>query len=792
MARQQLLLMTAYLADIRQVVEGACHGGAANNATSLDLDGPKTVRTGETHDYSFIVAHRDQDAAGMNIAFRTGADEQAGELTAGATTRGGADQLTHTQPLALVNREASFDFEWKAPDEHGIITFRGAGNAVDDNGAANNDVWNTFSQQITVKGATITSPEAAESFCKGGTINITWTQTGLRSIRIEISDDNFVTFDDIVNSVDAEDLSYSYTIPEDFQTGVTYRIRLIDIDGEVELDRSGVFVIAGGPTILTQPEDVTVCEEDVLRLTIAAVGDDITYQWRKNEVNIPNADESILRITNVAPAQAGEYDCVVSSCGVEETSETVTVVVNELQRFNEQPSSVAICGGEVAEFTVSASGTNTTYQWFKDGVPLEGETTRRIAFEPAALADEGKYVCVISGDCEPDVASDTAFLNIIEPPTITEEPSPVEVMVGEEIKLSVSVTGEELTFEWRKNGATIADTDAPEFVIGSASLSDSGFYHVLVYNRCDTVLSVGARVTVNPADGPGELALSVDTLDVGAIALCATADTVIAGLLQNIGTLELEVPSASVVPAPGVTINDPSFPLRIEGGALVDASLSVTSQQLGAFEYRVIFGEGDDAKTLVVRGEALPILEATPDTLWFTAGVSGETKCIETVEMNCPSVSVTSISVTGSYTIIDPPSLPVSIAQGETLSLCVQSNDTSSAPAALDIESDAGDFSIPILREVVSSVEEQEATITGLTVAPNPMREYIIIESPSNAEISMKAYSVMGSLLATQQAPGGINWDGRDESGRALAPGVYVLHITQGRQISIVKVVIER
>jgi len=39
----------------------------------------------------------------------------------------------------------------------------------------------------------------------------------------------------------------------------------------------------------------------------------VTYQWRRNGVNIVGASSASLVLTNVAPAAAGNYSCVVSN-----------------------------------------------------------------------------------------------------------------------------------------------------------------------------------------------------------------------------------------------------------------------------------------------------------------------------------------------------------------------------------------------------------------------------------------------------------------------------------------------
>ena len=62
---------------------GGCHGGAASQATSVVLEGPRTIRAGQQGNYTFVVGHANpanQDA-GFNLSFRDGG-ATAGTLTA--------------------------------------------------------------------------------------------------------------------------------------------------------------------------------------------------------------------------------------------------------------------------------------------------------------------------------------------------------------------------------------------------------------------------------------------------------------------------------------------------------------------------------------------------------------------------------------------------------------------------------------------------------------------------------------------------------------------------------------
>src|SRR2546426_454995 len=71
--------------------------------------------------------------------------------------------------------------------------------------------------------------------------------------------------------------------------------------------------VLGQPTITTQPVNQNTVRGATVTFTVAATGNGpLTYQWRKNGVNISGANGAAYTIANVQPAEAGSYSVVVS------------------------------------------------------------------------------------------------------------------------------------------------------------------------------------------------------------------------------------------------------------------------------------------------------------------------------------------------------------------------------------------------------------------------------------------------------------------------------------------------
>lgn len=87
-------------------------------------------------------------------------------------------------------------------------------------------------------------------------------------------------------------------------------------------------VIAGGPTIVTQPVSVSVSPGGTATFTVTATPAPLTYQWRKDGVAISGATSSTLTIANAQTANAGTYTVVVSNnTGGSVVSNAVTLTV---------------------------------------------------------------------------------------------------------------------------------------------------------------------------------------------------------------------------------------------------------------------------------------------------------------------------------------------------------------------------------------------------------------------------------------------------------------------------------
>ncbi len=88
---------------------------------------------------------------------------------------------------------------------------------------------------------------------------------------------------------------------------------------------------------------------------------------------------------------------------------------------------------------------------------------------------------------------------IVTAPVIVTQPSSYTVDVGAPVNLSVVATGDDITYQWFKNGAAVSGATSSILALASAVVTDSGVYTVNVTNSAGTITSAPSTVSVSVA-----------------------------------------------------------------------------------------------------------------------------------------------------------------------------------------------------------------------------------------------------------------------------------------------------
>lgn len=279
-----------------------------------------------------------------------------------------------------------------------------------------------------------------------------------------------------------------------------------------------------------------------------------------------------------------------------------------------QPQDASVSAGSQVEFSVEATANGPmTYQWFKDGDLLDGETADTLTIASAAKADEGGYRVDVSTD-DGLVSSRTAGLLVDPWPIISGQSPDIQLPLESFVTLSVTATGvAPLSYQWFSGSS--GDTNFPiEGATGATyafTLGGDTTRWVQVSNSYGTANSDTFTVTVGSGGGGGEdpppsppsftTTLSSQTVNAG--------DSV---------TFSMEVTGSAPIsyawtkdgnPVPGWPETSLTIPV-------VDASHAGT--------YRVVvsnsLGEAESSATLTVR--TLPVFSSHPASANLAQGGS--------------------------------------------------------------------------------------------------------------------------------------------------------------------------
>ena len=248
--------------------------------------------------------------------------------------------------------------------------------------------------------------------------------------------------------------------------------------------------------IIEQPQSQTINEDDPVTFSVVTTGIEPQYQWYKNGTAIEGANDKTYTIPAVKPEDAGAYMVKVWNFLDEKESEEAILTVIEKIRITEQPVSQTIHEDAAVTFSVTVTGTDPQYQWYKNGTAIEGADAAEYAIPTVKPADAATYTVKISNAAN-SVTSEGAVLTVIEKIRITKQPASQNINEDAAVTFSVTVTGTEPQYQWFKDGTAIEGASAAAYTIPAVKTEDEGTYSVTVSNAVNLVISEGAALTVN-------------------------------------------------------------------------------------------------------------------------------------------------------------------------------------------------------------------------------------------------------------------------------------------------------
>ena len=196
----------------------------------------------------------------------------------------------------------------------------------------------------------------------------------------------------------------------------------------------------------------------------------------------------------------------VGSC--EGARASILVNISAAPSITSQPQDITSCA-TTATFTVAATGTNLTYQWFvsTDGginyTPIAGATSSTLVLTNLNAAQSSfKYrVVVSSGACSPAIST-AVSAKVGAPPVVVLTAAPTvnfNPYTNGGLYTTVSPVGN-YTYSWKRNNNTIANT-ATSLTRTNGLLDDFGSYVVTVTDNNTGCFGISNNVFVSDIEG---------------------------------------------------------------------------------------------------------------------------------------------------------------------------------------------------------------------------------------------------------------------------------------------------
>jgi hypothetical protein len=395
-----------------------------------------------------------------------------------------------------------------------VVVANSAGNATSNNA--------TLTVNAAAVAPSITSHPANQTVTAGQTATFTVGASGTAPLSYQWRKNG-------ANITGATSSSYITPATATADSGSTFSVMVTNSAGSATSNNATLTVNAAAvaPSITTQPANQTVTAGQTATFTVSSSGTaPLSYQWRKNGANITGATSSSYTTPATTTADSGStFSVVVTNSAGNATSNNAILNVNAAAvapSITTQPANQTVTAGQMASFTVSATGTvPMTYQWRKNGTNITGATSNSYSTPATTMSDSGSTFSVIISNSAGSVNSNNATLTVNQAaavaPSITTQPGNQTVTAGQTATFSVLASGTApLSYQWRKNGANISGANASSYTTAATTTADSGStFSVVVNNSAGSATSNNATLTVNtapPPSGRGRLELSTDRL----------------------------------------------------------------------------------------------------------------------------------------------------------------------------------------------------------------------------------------------------------------------------------------
>lgn len=173
---------------------------------------------------------------------------------------------------------------------------------------------------------------------------------------------------------------------------------------EVNIENSIGFELVGA-------KKLSLCEGQTYTLTTDLDDPLLTYAWYKDGELLQRNNQNTLEVNGSDPGFAGDYYVVLErSGGCKETTSTVSISAGSFESNLILAQGTLLLPEETVSIAVETTATNPSFQWFRNGTELTGETGKTLQVSVA-----GDYYVTISQQEDCIVKRTTDKVSIVEP-----------------------------------------------------------------------------------------------------------------------------------------------------------------------------------------------------------------------------------------------------------------------------------------------------------------------------------------------------------------------------------------